>query len=43
MVVINDPNYLKYMVSFDANGAWTGTVQRTTIFNQLRATLNSGP
>jgi len=28
MVAINDPNYLKYMMSFDTNGAGTGTVQR---------------
>ena len=30
MVAINHPNYLKYVMGFDANGAGTGTVKRTT-------------
>jgi hypothetical protein len=30
MVAINHPNYLKYMMGFDANGARTWTVKRTT-------------
>src|SRR6516225_470652 len=30
MVAINDPNYLKYMMCFDANGAHAWTVKRTT-------------
>jgi hypothetical protein len=30
MVAINHPNYLKYMMGFDANGARAWTVKRTT-------------
>src|SRR5215469_6366269 len=30
MVAINHPNYLKYMMSFDANSARARTVKRTT-------------
>ena len=30
MVAINNPDYLKYMMCFDANGARAGTVERTT-------------
>jgi hypothetical protein len=30
MVVINHPNYLKYVMCFDANGARAWTVKRTT-------------
>jgi hypothetical protein len=30
MVAINNPDYLKYMMSLDANGVGTGTVKRTT-------------
>jgi hypothetical protein len=30
MVAIHNPNYLKYMMSLNTNGAGTGTVKRTT-------------
>jgi hypothetical protein len=30
MIAINNPNYLKYMMSLDANGARARTVKRTT-------------
>jgi hypothetical protein len=30
MIAINNPNYLKNMMSLNANGAGTGTVKRTT-------------
>jgi hypothetical protein len=30
MVAINNPDYLKYMMSLDANGARARTVKRTT-------------
>ena len=43
MVAINNPNYMKYMMSFDPNGAGTGTIQRATSIQPVRATLNSGP
>src|SRR6516165_2942080 len=39
MVAINNPNYLKYMMSFDANGARTGTVQRTTSIQPVASSI----
>jgi hypothetical protein len=30
MIAINNPDYLKYMMSLDANGARARTVERTT-------------
>src|SRR6516162_8854139 len=30
MIAVNNPNYLKYMMSLNANGAGTGTVKWTT-------------
>jgi len=30
MIAINNPNYLKYMMSLNANGAGTGTVKWAT-------------
>src|SRR6516225_3444787 len=39
MAVINNPNYLKYMMSFDADGAGTGTVQRTTSIQPVASNI----
>jgi len=39
MVAINNPNYLKYMMSFDANGAGTGTVQRATSIQPVASNI----
>src|SRR6516162_7874912 len=39
MIAINNPNYLKYMMSFDANGARTGTVQRTTSIQPVASNI----
>src|SRR5579872_1837834 len=39
MVAINNPNYLKYVVSFDANGAGTGTVQRATSIQPIASNI----
>ena len=42
MVAINNPNYLKYMMSFDANCARTGTVQRTTSIQPVASNIELG-
>jgi hypothetical protein len=39
MVAINNPNYLKHMMSFDANGAGTGTVQRATSIQPVASNI----
>ena len=43
MIAINNPNYLKYMMSLDANCAGTGTVKRTTNIQPVVSNINSGP
>jgi hypothetical protein len=42
MIAINNPNYLKYMMSLDANGARTGTVKRTTSIQPVASNIELG-
>jgi hypothetical protein len=39
MVAINNPNYLKYMMSFDANGTRARTVKRTTSIQPVASNI----
>ena len=42
MVTINNPNYLKYMMSLNANGAWTRTVKRTPSVQPIASYIELG-
>jgi hypothetical protein len=42
MIAINDPNYLKYVMRLNTNGAGTRTVKRTTSVQPVASDIELG-